>query len=218
MEKRKLKLTTLNCPNCGATYNPAHLRCEYCGAVIIMSKENQYNIPEQIIERVEDEGANCPGVFVFGTLLGKGETPLRLGAANYYKNAFINVGGKLLLTKKSLQFSTHTFMQDKSTVVIPLEDILMAEYDKSNLGISDQISVHTNDKRHKFVVYGGNIWVNMINNAKQELTNPKHKAIKDGGVVSADYTEELKRLKSLLDAGIITEEEFSIKKRQLLNI
>jgi hypothetical protein len=94
----------------------------------------------------------------------------------------------------------------------------MAEYDKSNLGISDQISVHTNDKRHKFVVYGGNIWVNMINNAKQELTNPKHKVIKNGDVVSADYTEELKRLKSLLDAGIITEEEFSMKKCQLLNI
>lgn len=213
-----MELTALNCPNCGAAYNPAHLRCEYCGAVIIMSKENQYNIPEQIIERVEEEGANCPGVFVFGTLLGKGETPLRLGAANYYKNAFINVGGKLLLTKKSLQFSTHTFMQDKDTVIIPLKDIVMAEYDKSNLGISDQISVHTNDKRHKFVVYGGNVWVKMINDAKQELTYPKNRVVKvveDGAV---DYTEELKRLKSLMDAGIITEEEFSLKKRQLLNI
>ena len=33
-----------------------------------------------------------------------------------------------------------------------------------------------------------------------------------------DYTDELRKLKELLDAGIITEEEFAIKKRQILNI
>ena len=102
-------------------------------------------------------------------MLGRGEVPLRLGAANYYKNAFINVGGKVLLTKKSLQFSSHAFVQGKKTVVIPLSEIIRAEYDGSNLGISDQISVYTAEKRHKFVVYGGNRWVSMIEEAKNGL-------------------------------------------------
>ena len=209
---RNMKLNALNCPNCGAAYNPTNLRCEYCGAVIIISNENQYNIPAQIIEHVEDEGSNCPGVFVFGTLLGKGETPIRLGAANYYKNAFINVGGKVLITKQSLQFSTHTFIQSKNTVIIPLKDIIKVEYDGSNLGISDQISVYTNEKRHNFVVYGGRVWVEMINSAKQEINNTKPKFVAKTAVASGDYTEELKKLKCLLDEGIITEEEFAIKK------
>ena len=35
---------------------------------------------------------------------------------------------------------------------------------------------------------------------------------------SGDYVEELQQLKKLLDAGIITEDEFNIKKRMLLGL
>lgn len=212
-----MKIQALNCPNCGGVYNPVHIRCECCGSFIIMSNENRYNVPAHIVEEIESNDSNCPGVYVFGTLLGEGETPLRLGAANYYKNAFVNVGGKVLLTKKSIQFSTHTFMQSKDTIVIPLKDITKAEYDKSHLGISDQISVYTSEKRHKFVVYGGKEWVKLIEDAKSEI--PKTKAsVSPGQTTNTDYTEELIKLKKLLDSGIISEEEFTIKKRQLLNI
>ena len=57
----------------------------------------------------------------------------------------------------------------------------------------------------------------MISEAKSALENPSKKVV---NVKSAegDYIEELKKLKSLVDAGIISEEEFAIKKRQLLNI
>lgn len=219
-----MAFATLNCPNCGGAYNPINIKCEYCGSIIIMSNENQYNVPQQIIESVEADVENCPGVYVFGTLLGKGETPIRLGSANYYKNAFFNVGGKVLLTKRSIQFSTHTFMQSKDTVVIPLKDVIKAEYDRSNLGISDQISVYTNEKRHKFVVYGGSEWVSLIEKSKAEINNIKtsvvnsQKAGKPMLNANNDYTDELIKLKKLLDSGIITEEEFAIKKRQLLNI
>ena len=212
-----MNLKALNCPNCGGAYNPAHIRCEYCGSFIIMSNENQYSVPAHIIEEIESNDSNCPGVYVFGTLLGKGEIPLRLGAANYYKNTFVNVGGKVLLTKKSIQFSTHTFMQSKDTLVIPLKDIIKAEYDRSNLGISDQISVYTSEKRHKFVVYGGKEWVALIEDAKKETPHTKASSAPEQ-TVNADYTEELIKLKKLLDAGVITEEEFAVKKRQLLNI
>lgn len=39
-----------------------------------------------------------------------------------------------------------------------------------------------------------------------------------GGTAAADPYEELKKLKELLDLGIVTEEEFNIKKKQLLNL
>ena len=35
-----MKLTAMNCPNCGAGYDPAKMRCQYCGSVIIISNEN----------------------------------------------------------------------------------------------------------------------------------------------------------------------------------
>lgn len=212
-----MKLNSLNCPNCAAPYDPRSITCRYCRSVIIMSQEKQYSIPESVIEHIESDENNCPGVYVFGTLLGKGETPLRLGVANYYKNAFINVGGKILLTKKSIQFSTHNFIQSKHTVVIPLKEVLYAEYNGSNLGISDTISVHTAEKCYKFVVYGGQTWVALIEKAKGELEAPK-KASAPVAPKSEDYTDELLKLKKLLDAGVITEEEFAKKKKILLNI
>lgn len=212
-----MAIKALNCPNCGGVYNPAQFKCEFCGSFIIMTNENQYTVPQQIIAEMEATAENYPGIYVFGTLLGKGESPLRLGSANYYKNALLSVGGKVLLTKKSIQFSTHSFMQAKDTVVIPLEGVVRVEYDKSNLGISDQISVYTADKRHKFVVYGGKEWVRLIENARAELSKPKA-AETEIHSNNFDYTDELIRLKKLFDAGVITEEEFFIKKRQLLNI
>ena len=212
-----MALKSLNCPNCNGPYNPANIRCEYCGSIIIRSNDNQYNVPQRIVERIENDAENCPGVYVFGTLLGKGETPLRLGAANYYISAFWNVGGKVLLTKKSLQFSTHTFMQSKDTLVIPMNEIIKAEYDRTNLGISDQISVYTAQKRHKFVVYGGVEWVKLITSAKEELNRPQTPTVVPR-VESMDYSDELIKLKNLFDTGVITEEEFTLKKRQLLNI
>lgn len=39
-----------------------------------------------------------------------------------------------------------------------------------------------------------------------------------GGLAASDPYEELKKLKELLDMGIVTEEEFNIKKKQLLGL
>lgn len=39
-----------------------------------------------------------------------------------------------------------------------------------------------------------------------------------GGGLGPDYTEELRRLKKLADEGVITEEEFKAKKKQILGL
>ena len=214
---------SMNCPNCGAPYNPAKYECESCGSFIILSDEKQFNVPRQTVDGIleklsraeEGGGADYPGTYVFGKLLGRGEVPLRLGEANYYTSALFASGGKLLLTGTNLYFSSHAFNIGKTELRIPLADITEVKHDRNQI-ISDQISVFTKEKRHKFVVFGGEEWIEMIRKAQAEPPKPRGSAApKPAG---SDYTEELVKLKQLLDAGIITEEEFTIKKRMILGL
>ena len=197
----------MKCPNCGADYNPSKYKCEYCGSFVFMNEDKQFNVPDDVINEI-NTSSNTPGIYFFGTLLGKGEIPVRLGTANYYTSTFIGVGGKLLLTKTNLYFSSHKVLQNKVDLKINLNDITKVEQ-VLNLFISQHILVHENGKSHRFVVFGGKEWVSMIDSARNNFNPPKS---------NNDYTEELVKLKHLLDQGIITDEEFAIKKRKLLGI
>ena len=197
----------MQCPNCGAAYNPAKYKCEYCGSFVFMNEDKQFNVPESVIQEISTS-SNTPGIYVYGSLLGKGEIPLRLGLANYYTSKFMGVGGKFLLTKTNLYFSSHKVFQNKINLQINLLDITKIEQGL-NLLISQHILIHTNEKIYRFVVYGGKEWLNMIESAIKDFTPSS---------TDKDYTAELVRLKQLLDKGIITEDEFTIKKRMLLGI
>ena len=220
-------IKSFNCPNCGAPYNPAKYECESCGSFIIMSDANQFTVPKKTVEEIAekisrsevDEDAKYPGTYVFGKLLGEGEIPLRLGAANYYTSALFAAGGKLLLTGNNLYFSSHAFNLGKAELCIPLTEITEVKHDRNQI-ISDQISVYTGAKRYRFVVFGGKEWIEMIESAKTAPPEVKKHAVpqKTSGGKSADYADELLRLKQLLDAGVITEEEFTIKKRMILEL
>ncbi len=194
-----------------------------------MSDEKGFTIPHDTVAQMKQEIAQAdndpekyPGIYFFGSLMGKGEVPLRLGAANYYKNMFNSLGGRLLLTEQKLYFSTHNIFQGKSDLCLDLTEIDAASYEK-NMIVSDKISVSVAEKKHYFIVYGGNEWVSMIKDAfekakaappKTPVTVNSNEAVEKRG----DYTDELVRLKQLYDDGIITEEEFAIKKRQILGI
>lgn len=64
---------------------------------------------------------------------------------------------------------------------------------------------------HQFKDAGKNI-INSMEGSVDEVKIPL-KTVKND-----DYISELKSLKELLDIGVITEEEFSLKKKQLLGI
>lgn len=215
------------CPNCGSSYNPAKFRCEYCGSYVIMSDEKGFTIPHDTVAQMKQEIAQAdndpekyPGIYFFGTLMGKGEVPLRVGAANYYKHMFNSLGGRLLLTEQNIYFSTHNIFQGKSDLCVDLKTLEDSAYEK-NMIVSDKISVTAQGKKHYFIVYGGNEWVSMIKDAaeKAKTAPPKVPVVANTPVEKqGDYTDELVRLKQLYDDGIITEEEFAIKKRQILGI
>ena len=71
--------TALNCPNCGAKYNPAKMRCEFCGSFVVFPKEKMFTIPDDIVAEmkaaVQQPDTNASkeqlGIYIFGSLLEK---------------------------------------------------------------------------------------------------------------------------------------------------
>ena len=82
-ELGKMKIEALNCPNCGAPFQPEQKNCAYCGSYIIVSEENYVDLSNVAIHTEIKQQEKYPGVYVYGRLLGQGEKPLALGAANF---------------------------------------------------------------------------------------------------------------------------------------
>ena len=208
-----MNIISLKCPNCGSPIKPTQYRCEFCRSYIIMSNDKFVDLSNQeydLNQNMDDKNDNYPGIYVFGRLLGEGERPIALGLANYFTGD-TSAGGKLLLTNKSISFSAHALNVGRLEAKIELDEIVDV-YLYKNYFISQQIIIDTNDSSHKFVVYHGQTWVDKI---KYEVDKHKRKL---NNHISSDYTEELRKLKKLLEDGIITQEEFDIKKRMILKI
>lgn len=156
-------MASSKCPNCGGSYNPASYVCDYCGSYVITAKENYVDLSKIDIE-LKKKSDKYPGIYVYGRLLGRGEKPISLGAANYYTGA-VAAGGKLLLTNHSLSFSAHGFNVGRTETNIKLNEITKVEL-VANFLISQHILVSTPTGKHKFVVYHGKEWIEKIMNAK----------------------------------------------------
>ena len=113
------------------------------------------------------------------------------------------------MTGRNIYFSSHMFNNGRTDLCIPLADVTEVKNDRNQI-ISDQISVFVGKTRYKFVVYGGWDWVSAIQKAKSDPAAFKTPAAAVDAAAQGDYTDELVKLKKLLDAGIITEEEFKI--------
>lgn len=210
------------CPNCGASFNPATCKCDFCGSFIITSNANFTDLTQMKIElpqrKIQDDG-KYPGVYVFGRLLGKGERPITLGAANYMTGATA-AGGKLLLTNMSLSFSAHAFNVGRLETKIPLCGVTDAMV-LSNMLISQKIRVTANGECHDFVVYHGKEWVARIKEAADQCpaeAETVQPATQPASTANTDYIHELEQLKRLMDIGVITPEEFEAKKRSILGL
>lgn len=212
-------MKALTCPNCGAAVNPAVYRCEYCGSYVFISDEkfkDFRSVQVELPHAPQNDTDRYPGVYVFGRLLGAGERPIALGSANYF-TGLVSAGGKLLLTNKSLSFSAHAFNVGQKETSINLSQISDVKVGANHL-ISQQLLVTANGKKHKFVVYHGNSWVQAIKDAMSAPAEISDCSASVSVAQPETYIEELQQLKRLCDMGVITEEEFVIKKRFLLGI
>lgn len=209
-----MALVTKNCPKCGASYNAEKHQCEHCGCYIFGSNDNFKDLSdiETRLKKLESSD-KYPGIYVFGRLLGQGERPITLGDASYF-TGMVSAGGKLLLTNKSLYFSAHEINVGRKEQKLDLKDITNVELG-INFLISQHLLITANGDKHRFVVYHGKDWLQKI---KEAIAKIDEIVVEEEAAPSNNYVEELKQLKELLDMGIITEDEFTIKKRQLLNL
>ncbi len=222
-----MALKALICPNCGASYDPLQYRCAYCGSYIIDKTDNFTDLTARKVEVQQLCPDKYPGVYVFGRLLGEGERPIATGVVNY--NLVWSVGGKLLLTNKGMYFSAHALNVGVKSVSIQLSDVIDVKM-SANLFVSQRINIVTTKGSHSFTVYHGKEWIARILEAKRhgcdapasEQQSPTEPVVPvqqtQNAPAADDYTVELRKLKALLDEGIITQEEFDLKKRSLLGI
>ena len=226
-------LKSLNCPSCSAPYNPANLTCPFCGSYILNSEEQETDYQkETFVQQAQERPANYKGIYLYGRLLDADEFPVRTGIASWNKSALSGVGGHLALTNKRFLFCAEglnsllaSAIGSESNVDVFLKDVERLSQRTVAL-VSKRLIVETKDgKSFEFTVYNIAQWLEKGQRALagefgslEVSAAPASASAPVGPAPSGNYVAELKQLKELLDAGIITEEEFKIKKRQVLHI
>ena len=222
----------LKCPNCGASYNPAKRYCDYCGSYIIFSDESDgkaRDFDEKVF--IADKGAKYKDIFFYTIKLDKDEYPLRVGLANLFRSFQDADGGEMMLTNKRLIFVYPYLSEEKEPPIIyNVNDFVKMEMGL-NFYFSAQIKLYNKEgKETIFFVYKRNEWVKRIQgvmNGEFPLKDVREKVAEGQGEINhsehnastqANYIQELVELKKLLDAGVITQEDFDLKKRLILKI
>ena len=100
-----------------------------------------------------------------------------------------------------------------SRLEILLKDIVIVK--EYNFHSPWSIRVCLKDKEYIFKVRERSVWLDQINNAVKAVQNGNPKST---AKQKTDYIDEIKRLKELADAGIISEAEFEAKKKSLLGL
>ena len=198
----------LFCPKCGAEFSEGDRFCVECGNKI------EPRMPQENVKAVSDVETgetqiqcSCVGQ------TGENEEPaIRCGEARYYES-FWTFGkrGILSLTDTRLMFSTFASRKEIALEIF-LKDIVIVK--KLNTHSAFSIGVYLKDKQYIFHSFQCPEWIKQINNAVNAAKNGEHPPVK----LKTDYIDEIKRLKELMDAGIITEAEFTAKKKTLLGL
>jgi len=203
----------LFCPNCGAQLNEGDQYCVECGKKWSsgQTQESVETAPgvETVQERILSDA------HVQSRPEKNEEIVLQCGEVYYFKSGKgIGKKGTLLLTDRKLTFTAFAARTELDMEFL-LKDVEKVKSCGHQNFFYDLIGVYLKDKQYVFTVKKKEEWLDKINNAVNAVKNSKVKpTVKQG----ADYIDEIKRLKELADAGIITEREFEAKKKSLLGL
>ena len=129
------------------------------------------------------------------------------GSAAIRKSGFNSNSGWLFLGNASLDFYKISAASGEKVIEINLSDIVSTSV-KGNV-----LTINTDVQKFAFGVGQAKEWKKQIEQAAQRAnltqTTPKN---------NADNTQELIKFKQLLDSGVISQEEFDAKKKQLLGL
>jgi hypothetical protein len=119
-----------------------------------------------------------------------------------------NGDGAIIVTERNLYSSQKTSLIGFENTVIPLENITSF----SSSGLVPKLLVSEGTLLHTYPC------VNNIENILSAIRAGKSASAAAPAVAQQDVAAELRKLKSLLDDGIITQEDFDQKKAQLLGL
>lgn len=144
------------CPNCGNPHDYHSYECSKCHSIILSLGIKDSNV-------IKQSDTNIPKIYFMDNLLCENERIVRIGVAKYRRIAISGISGVLLLTEKNLHFATKEFLNGNIIQSIPLSTITRSYKKRSNLWISDEITIDTAGKSYRFCVYNGEGWVETIN-------------------------------------------------------
>jgi len=199
------------CPQCGTPFTQGDVFCVECGEKLDARKPQQtVEVPVKAAEKPVTEQ---PKVHIEQEPVENEETILRSGDGYYYKSTFSTPRGVLLLTDEKLSFTARSSKTDDD-LEIPLEAVEKVKLTATDI-VWQRIGVFLKDKQYIFGVRKGKEWVEQIENTVKEVKSGKAAPATRR---NTDYIDEIRRLKELLDAGILTQEEFDAKKKSLLGL
>lgn len=147
------------------------------------------------------------------------------------KYSLNGTNGQLYVYEDKVEIDRKGYSRFAQSKVIPIKEIKSVQLKLAGtmggyiqLGVGDEVELHISIWRVKYdentIEFNAGIWKDnntMANNIKNYIEKcimtASQPAIVAGGVSAAD---EILKFKSLLDQGIISEEEFDAKKKKLL--
>lgn len=188
------------CTQCGAKLTEGELFCVECGNKVSPARLE-----------VTAEPIPVPAEVVQIPAAPQGETVLAHGDA-WLVDYRWNPRGSLRLTDQMLTFRANNG-KNQYDLDIRLSDVEDVRTGANGL-VAYNVLIYLKEQKYVFSVGRNAGWPEKIKQAAVAQRNRTSSA----GKQKTDYIDEIRRLKELMDAGIITEEEFTAKKKSLLGL
>lgn len=121
----------------------------------------------------------------------------------------------IVVTNKRILLENKKLLFGSQNTEIPLEMVNDISYNSGML--MAKVSITSGTKDHKISQVSKKTVTQLVDTIRHETELAKHPKEKQSSQAPSDI-EQLKGLKDLLDSGILTQEEFETKKKQILGI
>lgn len=137
------------------------------------------------------------------------------GAPASYENNDKDHKGMLIATNERLYFVTSNLGFGQYSAVTEYDEITGF---KVKAKLSKTISVETRHHLKEFKDVLPGIGDNVINAVQNRIKDSKNQVLTQTSTTNLSTADEIKKYKNLLDEGILSQEEFDMKKKELLSL
>lgn len=183
----------------------------------LVQKSDQPEKMARIVQQLKD--ANFSDSYMTGReilklpeLIQQDET-IKYATSGFYDTNTSSV--LIVVTNKRILFENKKLLFGSQNTEIPLEMVNDISYNSGML--MAKVSITSGTKDHKISQVSKKTVTQLVDTIRYETELAKHPKEQQSSQAPSDI-EQLKGLKDLLDSGILTQEEFETKKKQILGI